>query len=176
MSDAFTLTIQFLDSIGFFKFVIPYILTFAIFYGLLRKSQIFGERKEAVAINATIALSASLLVTAAPILAGIDISTALSQFLAFFLVILVIILVLVFIPLTIYGKSLSDLGLKGWNSAIVIIVIIAVAVLIATGLLLGPFLNFFGAVSEETLYSIVTLGIFLAIMLAILFFPSKKQS
>ena len=172
MTDIFTTTIQYLDSIGFFKFVVPYILTTAIFYGLLRRSKIFGEKQESVAINATIALSAALLVTAAPILVGIDIHTALSHFLAYFLVVLVIVLVIVFVPIVVYGREISSFQLKGWQAALVIILIILISVLIASFLIAKPIISF---TTDENIYSVITLVAFLGILIAIALFPTKKS-
>lgn len=65
---------------GMFQFLLPYMLSSAIFYGLLRKSQIFGDPKETVSINAVVALVASFMVWSAPILLGIDIETRLASF------------------------------------------------------------------------------------------------
>ena len=52
-----------LRKIGFFDYYLPFILMFAIFYGLLKKSKIFGEDKSAEKINLIISLSASFYVT-----------------------------------------------------------------------------------------------------------------
>lgn len=80
MPDVFTAVIERLREIGAFNFLFPYMLTSAIFYGLLRKSQVFGKPEENVAVNATIALIASFMVWAYPIISGIDIETQLSYF------------------------------------------------------------------------------------------------
>ena len=58
MSDLFVDVIKKLQDIGAFNFLFPYILTSAIFYGLLRKSQIFGKPDENVAVNGVIAIVA----------------------------------------------------------------------------------------------------------------------
>jgi hypothetical protein len=80
MADVFTPVIQKLIELGFFKFMLPYVLTSAVFYGLLRKSQVFGKPDENVAVNAVIALIASFMVWASPIILGIDIQTQLAAF------------------------------------------------------------------------------------------------
>ena len=80
MADVFTQVIERLREIGAFKFLFPYMLTSAIFYGLLRKSQVFGKPEENVAVNATVALIASFMVWAFPIISGVDIETQLSYF------------------------------------------------------------------------------------------------
>ncbi|MCS7122955.1 MAG: hypothetical protein RMJ17_00020, partial [Candidatus Aenigmarchaeota archaeon] len=65
------IAIKTLESLGFFKFILPYMITAAIFYGLLRKSQLFGDPERNVAVNAIISVSAALLVWASPVLLGI---------------------------------------------------------------------------------------------------------
>jgi len=65
---------------GMFQFLLPFMLSSAIFYGLLRKSQIFGDPSRSVTINAVVALVVSFMVWAAPILLGIDIETYLASF------------------------------------------------------------------------------------------------
>lgn len=80
MSDIFTPVIQKLWDIGAIQFLFPYILTSAIFYGLLRKSQVFGEPEKNVAVNAVVALVASFMVWASPAILGIDVGTHLIAF------------------------------------------------------------------------------------------------
>lgn len=72
MVSPFEAVVQRLWDLGFFTYILPYILTVAIFYGLLRKSQIFGAPEKNVAVNASVALVASLFVWASPVLLGID--------------------------------------------------------------------------------------------------------
>jgi len=69
-----------LKNMGFFKFLLPFMLSAAIFYGLLRKTQLFGPPEKNTAVNATVALCASFFVWSMPIILGIDIETQLSAF------------------------------------------------------------------------------------------------
>lgn len=80
MPDIFVTVIQKMQEIGAFNFMFPYILTSAIFYGLIRKSQIFGEPEKNVAVNAVVSLVAAFMVWAYPILTGVDIETQLATF------------------------------------------------------------------------------------------------
>lgn len=80
MTSPFETVILNMRDTGMFQFMLPFMLSSAIFYGLLRKSQIFGEPSRSVTINAVIALVASFMVWAAPILLGIDIETHLASF------------------------------------------------------------------------------------------------
>lgn len=81
-----------LQGLGFFEFILPFFLTAAIFYGLLRKSQVFGKPEENIAVNAIVALVAGFMVWAYPILAGVPVEKILSEF--FFKGTIVILIVL----------------------------------------------------------------------------------
>jgi hypothetical protein len=72
MADPFTTTILKLQQMGFFKFLLPFIFTSAVFYGLLRKSQIFGPPEKNIVVNGVVALSAAFMILAIPITQGID--------------------------------------------------------------------------------------------------------
>jgi len=80
MPDVFTPVIERLTELGFFTFMLPYLLTSAIFYGLLRKSQVFGKPDENVAVNAVVSLIAAFMVWASPVILGIDIQTQMATF------------------------------------------------------------------------------------------------
>jgi apolipoprotein N-acyltransferase len=51
--------IEVLKNFGFFDLYLPFVLTFAIFYGLLQKVKLFGETPQAERINVIIAFIAS---------------------------------------------------------------------------------------------------------------------
>lgn len=53
--------IQLLENFGFFRVLLPWLLIFAIFYGILNKTKILGEQKN---INAVVALAAAFFVVA----------------------------------------------------------------------------------------------------------------
>lgn len=73
-------SIQKLQGLGFFEFIVPFLLTAAIFYGLLRKSKVMGDPKENVAVNAVIALVAGFMVWAYPVLSGIPVEKMFAEF------------------------------------------------------------------------------------------------
>jgi hypothetical protein len=76
----FDSAVKTLQSMGFFEFLLPFILSAAIFYGLLRKTQLFGPPEKNTAVNATVALAASFFVWSMPIILGIDIQNQLAAF------------------------------------------------------------------------------------------------
>ena len=51
--------IEIAQNYGIFNFLLPFLLTFSIFYGILRKSKIFGSDEKAERINAVIAFVAA---------------------------------------------------------------------------------------------------------------------
>lgn len=103
MASPFEEVILRLGDLGFFEFVLPFLLTAAIFYGLLRKSRIFGDPHDNIAVNAIVALVAGFMVWAYPILAGVDIQTQFSTFifqstLAMFAIIIGVLIAGMFLP------------------------------------------------------------------------------
>ncbi len=80
--DVFREAILQMREIGAFNFLFPFLLTMAIFYGLLRKSKIFGPPETNVAVNAIVSLVAAFMVWAYPVINGVDIEAKLSSFFA----------------------------------------------------------------------------------------------
>ncbi len=80
MANPFQTVILKLRDMGAFQFLFPFMLTSAVFYGLLRKSQIFGEPDKNISVNAVVALVASFMVWAYPILSGVNIEQELASF------------------------------------------------------------------------------------------------
>jgi len=80
MANPFETVILNMRETGMFQFMLPFMLSSAIFYGLLRKSQIFGDPARSVTVNAVVALVASFMIWASPIILGIDIETRLASF------------------------------------------------------------------------------------------------
>ncbi len=80
MANVFEQVIIKMIDVGMFQFMLPFMMTSAIVYGLLRKSQILGSPKESVTINATVSLVIAFMVWASPIILGVDIETRLAAF------------------------------------------------------------------------------------------------
>jgi len=147
MADIFTPVIQRLTELGFFKFMLPYILTSAVFYGLLRKSQVFGKPDENVAVNAVVALIASFMVWASPVILGIDIQTQLAAFFTQGIVVTLVFMIALlitgmFLPPDLTGYLSKNLfqGNKA-GAALVIGIVFAFIIFATSGLwkvMLGP--------------------------------------
>jgi hypothetical protein len=141
MVSPFEIVVKRLVELGFFTYVLPYILTAAIFYGLLRKSEIFGPPERNVAVNGVVALVAALFVWAAPPVLGINLGEALPLFFVQAVVGILIIVVGVLVAAMFFGPNLPEklskaLGEKsGWWGAFLIIgFLIAFAVFVSSGL------------------------------------------
>jgi len=126
MPDVFTPVIQKLQEIGAFNFLFPYILTSAIFYGLLRKSQIFGKPEENVAVNGVVSLVAAFMVLAYPILSGVSIEGLLPPFFMQGLVVLLVFMIVLMIMGMFLPPNLPEVLSKGLfkeNKALAILVL-----------------------------------------------------
>ena len=140
MASPFDTAIQKMAELGLFKFLFPFMLTAAVFYGLLRKSQIFGDPDRNVAVNAVVALVAGFMVWSYPIIAGIDITLQLANFfmegLVVSLVMMVGLLIAGFIFPPNLPKTLSEKfsGGKFWMGILVLGIILGGVVLVSSGL------------------------------------------
>ncbi len=192
MPTPFEIVILKLQSLGAFQFLFPFMLTAAIFYGLIRKSRLFGKAEENVAVNTIVSLVAAFMVWASPVILGINIEKSLS---AFFLQAISMMMVIV-VGLLITGMFLPEdlaasLGQKLFDkkgSGIVVIfgVLIAAGVLISSGLvnliipggILLPSLGGPGGqgLSEETILTLIVLIILAVSVAAIVGFGGGKKS
>ncbi len=178
MPDVFTPVIQKLGEIGAFKFLFPYLLTSAIFYGLLRKSRVFGEPERNVAVNAVVALVASLMVWAYPVLAGVDIQTQLSTFFTQGLVVTLVFMLALMIVGMFLPPNLSEYlannvfkGNKTW-SVVAIGIFFAFIILGTSGLwnvLFGP--QVWEGVSQDIL---LTIAVIVLLIIPIIFIVYEK--
>ena len=169
-----------LNKMGFFSFL-PFLLTSAIFYGLLRRSKLFGEPEKNVVVNAIVALVAAFMVWAYPIITGTSIEEYQQFFSTFFLkgtiatltVVIGLIIAGMFFPETI-GTSLKE-NLKGKLGVGIIILglLIGAGVLLASGTT-----SLFGIsmenVSSDLIYSIIFMVIFVSIIGAVVWITGKE--
>jgi len=84
MTSGLEIVLMNLNRMGFFAFL-PFLLTAAIFYGLLRRSKLFGEPEKNVVVNAVVAIVAAFMVWAYPIISGMSIQEYQLFFSSFFL-------------------------------------------------------------------------------------------
>jgi len=140
MATFFETAILKLQDLGFFNFLLPFILTAAIIYGGLRRAQLFGDPDKNIAVNAIVAFVISLFVWAAPIILGIDIEAKLSAFfIQGFSVSLIVLIALILAGMFFKPDLAKDLGekIKGgwaWGAILVVALIVVGIILISSGL------------------------------------------
>jgi len=166
MASPFETVILRLKDLGMFQFFLPFMLSAAIFYGLLRKSKLFGEGKENVTVNAVVAMVASFMVWASPIITGVSIEVELAKFFTQAMLAMVVILVgllalTMFVPAGGLGEKLKEFGLgkRFYMAVLVAAILVAVGVLVSSGLIVVFFpsgISVGGGLSNET---IITIGI-----------------
>jgi len=175
MASPFETVILRLNQLGFYQFFLPFILTSAVFYGALRKSQIFGEPEKNVAVNAIIAIVASMMVWSAPIILGIadfgaKLATFFVQGLSATLVIMVSLIVVGLFAPPDMSKTLTEkLGNKYLGVALVAGLVIGLGIFLSSGMV-----NFFipGGISGQAAIDPETMSliIFAAIMIITILF------
>lgn len=161
MASPFELVIGRLRDIGAFQFLFPFLLTAAIFYGLLRRSQVFGPPERNVAVNATVALVAAFMVWAYPVLIGVNIEKQLSQFFFSGVVVLLTVMVGLLVSGMFFKKSLGEVieeKFKGnmFVSLLIFGGLLTIGIVISSGLLDIFFpQTIIGGISEDIILTIV---------------------
>lgn len=145
MVNAFETVILKMRDLGMFQFLLPFMLTATIFYGLLRKSRIFGEEFRAITVNAVVALVAAFMVWAAPIILGVNIETSLASFFlqgtSATLVLLVgLMMASMFFPPDLAAELQKLEGFKKHGVAVLIAAIAVMVVILLTSGLINIFL------------------------------------
>lgn len=173
MTTPFETVITKMWDLGVFHFLL-YMLTSAVFYGLLRKSKLFGPPEKNVVINGVVALVAALMVWAYPVIVGVDI---VEDFVVFFTQGLIAMMVIVIGLLTTsmflpegLAKGLKEAGLgkKFYGGLLVIVLLIVFGILISSGLgnifFPGGIVSPSIAISEDI---IITIGILILLIVTV---------
>jgi len=177
MPNIFEQVILQLRDIGAFQFLFPFLLTSAIFYGLLRKSEIFGKPERNVAVNSVISLVASFMVWAFPIIQGVNIEAQLATFFAqgtFVTLGLMLVLMLVGMVLPEPSKALSEYLKNNRVGAVIIIsIVIGIIIFITSGLfnlIISP--SVFASIPSDI---IITIAVILLLIVPLLWITSSER-
>ncbi len=134
--------ITFLDSIGFFDVVLPFLLVFTLVYGILEKTKLLGteDRKPKKNLNAMVAFTIAFFVVAAS-----NIVTAIKTSLPWVMLILVIFISLLLLTGIFAKDEEFDLftkypKFKNW--ILVFVVLAVVAIFLSAFNYLQPLLNY----------------------------------
>ncbi len=166
-----------LSKFGAFQFLFPFILTSAVFYGLLRKSKIFGEPKKNVIVNATVAVVAAFMVWEYPIISGVDIETQLSTFFFYgtmsILTIMISLMLLGMFFSRGVGEQLSEyLKGKALAGSLIMVLLIGAIIFFTSGIT-NFTISSVGIAGEDAMSMIVVLGI-LALLILLVVWPSGE--
>jgi hypothetical protein len=186
-----------LQDVGVFKFFLPFILMFAIFYGLLTKTKIFGDPKDdpgVTKINAIVSFVAAMFIMIFPttnslVYQGMDfaIDTFLGQFvggaLIFFVIIIVFLMILFMIatPLSKDHKTPEIASIAPIAAVVGVVMVIALFLSsggsqLFPGVSLGPSYAFpsfsFGATSIDP--SVIAIIIVFLVMALAIYWVTKK--
>ena len=175
MASPFETAILKMKELGLFQFLFPFMLSAAIFYGLLRKSQLFGDPNKNVAINAVVSLVAAFMVWSYPILAGVDVETQLTNFFTQGMSATLVILLGLLISSMFFepdlAKQLSakfDVKSKFWPIIIIVGILIGGGILVSSGLVNIFFPQTSGGISGLSDDTILTIGVVLLLAITIM--------
>lgn len=121
------------NNMGFFQFYLPFILTFAVFYGILEKIKIFGDKSRNINLIISLAL-AFYVISFTPV--GITLAQFLSQFFTDISLMIFTILglgMILVVLMAISGKKFENIGENKY--------LIPIGLLIAVLLVLGIFIT-----------------------------------
>lgn len=116
------------EAFGIFEFFLPFILMFAIFYGLLAKTKVFGDGKPARTINLVISLAAAAYIMIFNP-AGVTISSFLASFFGETMIVVLALLafLMVFYLMMNILKPEATWDWTKWGWAILLIVVVLIA-------------------------------------------------
>ena len=175
MASPFETVILRLQEIGAFQFLFPFMITAAVFYGLLRKSQLFGKPEDNIAVNAVVSLTIAFMVWAYPILVGVSVEKQFSTF--FFNAAVSIITVIVglmiaglfFEPDLAAGISKKLKSGKWFGTILLFGILIGGGIVVSSGLI-GVFFppNLLQGISQDVVLTAALMGVVGIILLALI--------
>lgn len=163
MVNPFQLIAERMAEIGFYDFLLPWMITAAVFWGLLKRSNLF----ESPGVNAIVALAASFFLWGYVIgVASINVGGVMSTFMTQLSLILVAFLFVV-VGATMFYPSIGDLyeSVKG-SQWIIMSLVIGILLVVLSGML-GPVFSRLQFTGRSGDVMVIVLGISLFVMLII---------
>ncbi len=170
--------IEFLRAFGFFNVILPFLLVFAIVFGVLEKSKIFGEEKVGKEVyprknlNAIVAFSIAFFVVSAANVVGV-LQATIPQ--------IALVLVIIISFLLLFGAMLGEEKWNLWEKSphlrhIFIVLIFVALVLIFLGAfgVLGDIWNYLAIGFSGTL--VTSLALIILVVLAMWFVARKPKA
>jgi hypothetical protein len=180
MATVFGNAITFLNQLGFLDVVLPFILVFAILFGILEKTKVLGIDKfdgqeyTKKSLNSLVAVCVAFFVVASPQLVPI-INKALAQ-----VIILLLIVVFYLILIGVFYKNSEDVFLEGgWRRGFMVALLIGIVLIFVNAI---PMANgqsvlvwFYGYVSTNVDSGYVSAIVLLLFIALVVWFLSKDS-
>jgi hypothetical protein len=160
---SFENTIEYMQQIGFYEYVLPFILIFGIFFAILEKTKVFGNKRTNINVMVSSVVGLLLIVQQ-------DIVAIINDFLPRVSLILVVIIVLLVVVNLIAGKS--ELKLKGTVFAAAF-GITTIFVLIALGQSTGIGGSF---LSDREINNLLSIALPILILMGAMWFVSRPTN
>lgn len=169
MVNIFQLAVERLVDLGFYNFLLPFILFSTVLYAVLRKTQILGESP---LLQGTIAVVAGLFVFGMPVVVGIDIVQPLTAFLTQ-AAIVVLVFVIGFLIAGFFYPNITELvervfkppGPGGWLIWTVVGIAAAAGLFAFVGKPINAMMKAIKIPSELMIMSVVMIVIFIVFLI-----------
>ncbi len=169
MANVFQLAVERLIELGFYNFLLPFILFTTLMYAVLKKTKVLGD---SIIVHAIISLSAGLMIFGLPVIVGYNITESLTAFVSQ-VTIVILVLMMGFIVAGFFykdiGEKIGEIFKAPGPGAWVIWVVFAFAIMFGLFSLLGkPIKQMFSSfnVSAELMgMTIVLIIVFVVILI-----------
>lgn len=175
MVNIFQIAVERLSELGFYNFLLPFILFSAVLYAVLRKTQILGDSP---LIHGIISVGVGLFVFGVPVLAGVNLAGALTSFLTQ-AAIVILVFVVAFLIASFFYPNITELverafpkpGPGGW----VIWTVVGIAAALGLFVFVGkPFRQLFAGLKIPGELLVVTIAIVIILVVFIILAISRQ--
>lgn len=169
MVNIFETAIQRLIELGFYNFLLPFILFVTLFYALLRKTQILGD---SAVIHGVMSVTLGLFIFGMPVVLGVSLVEPLTAFLTQSAVVILVFVIGFLMASFFYPNLMESLpnifrtpGPATWIVWVVLAFSVIFGLFVLTRSAVGGFITQLGISKELFLLSAVFMGIFLIFLL-----------
>lgn len=107
MVNVFQIAVERLVEVGFYNFLLPFILFTTLIYAVLTKTKVLGESPVIIGI---ISVSSGLLVFGLPVIVGVDLAVPLTSFLAQGAILILVLVVALLVGSFFYPNIMEKMG------------------------------------------------------------------
>ncbi len=167
MVNPFQIVAQKLGELGFYDFLLPWLITSAIIWGLLQKSKVFGENS--IVINSVLSLSISFFVWGFLLSTGLNLVGPLSRFFTW-ISIMIVVFALALVASSLFYPKFTETLTQTFtgNTWVIVFLVVALILFILSG--------FVGTLTEslpkagpgkDVIVLVIGLAVFVMILLAV---------